>query len=265
MREGSDNVDASPTRVETSLFSPATIQVALLGVNVWAVVLLIPWLTSHPVFDQARIIALVGTLAPLFVGSFLVAPGSRAATFALLFVYPIALGFGIAALPRWTEETPHSAPGMVVAAVSFLAFLASASSAARESAPRIAAKLQAVSAPAPSDPPGRVRLQRALFFVLGTGCFGLATIGPFLPPTSRADEASQAPWAEVATFVAVASIMLGVAVLGSIYAPALRRSRRHVPPRRTRLRVLALVWAAVLGLLIYGSLELGGPPSTLLP
>lgn len=264
MLEGSDNVDGATTRADTSLFTHVAVGAAILGFNLWAVTLFVPWLTSEPV-EPPTSAWIVGAPLLLLVAGASMRSRSRLSTAFSLFGFPVAIGIGIAFLPRWTAGDPYSTPGIVLGALSFLAYAAAASAAATDGAPRIPIAVHPVTmGPVPTSW-GRRWIQPTVVLVLAAGGFVLTTVGPRVAD----GEAFVRTWGdgapEASTFVAVTSVMLAVSILTLVLAPAMRRSSLRAPKRRTTLRVLALLWAALLGGLLYVSLKLGAPPSALLP
>lgn len=226
-------------------FGAARVRLALLGVNAWLVTLLVPSLHLDRGFDRALLIA----VAPLLVlAAALWVPHRGAARWGLLAGYPAALAAALGARGELAERGAHGTLGLVLAALSLLAFVAAAAHASSR-APGSAQRQTPLEREPVAEPPTRRWVRRALLAITATGALAITLVAPAL--ASRRERLER--WGEAADDAAVLTSVVAATVacfaVGVIVGPALRaaRSGSHRPAQRQRRLAASMLLAAAAG------------------
>jgi hypothetical protein len=225
----------------------ARARVAVLGVNAWIVALLVPSLHLDGGFD--RVLPLLVTIVPLVVLAVALAiPHRGAARWGLLAGYPAAIAAALGFRSELAERDAHGTIGMVLAALSLLAFVAAA---AHASSPHPAgAEVQTPLERDPvAEPIARRWVRRALLAIAASGALALTLIAPTL--ASRRERVER--WGEAADDATVLASVVAATVacvaLGAIVGPALRAARpgSASPAQRQRRLAASMLLAVAAG------------------
>jgi len=228
------------------------LRVWVLGVNAWAVLLLLPCLLAGP-RSAMHLIWLAAPLLPLALGGALLARARTIAAWVLLGVFPTLMAAVVAIVPRLVVQPAYSTTGIVIGAISSVAFGAGAALASgRPEGLRTSSRRPLGSVAALSEAPRRSRLRWAVVGTAVAGATVLAVVAPFHGGVA----AYQAVWGpagpEAGVMSAVVAGTLAAAALALFVGPLLRADRGRPPSRRAvRRRVTALLMSVAIGLAFY--------------
>jgi hypothetical protein len=232
------------------------VRVMVLGVNAWAVLLLIPWALGDPE-DGTSLFWLLGPLTALAVGVPLILSHRLFAAWVLLGVYPVLCAFGVAFLPQLTRHAPHGTFGLALGALCFVAYGAgSALSVGRPPSIRESTH-KPLGTVAPVEERAERRWgRRILLGVTGALSFGLALVAPRVGDGAAYLEAWGEAAREGATLTAVVGGALGAALLALVVGPGLRVSRAHARNvQRSNRRATMMFGLFVVGLMLFAFYE----------
>jgi len=223
-------------------------RVLVLGANAWVVLAVLPSLLAEP-RSPGHVLWLLLPLPPLAVGALLLSRSQVLAGWALLGGYPTLLAAAVAILPRLVVQSPYSTVGLVLGALSVVAYGAGTVFAVtRPYALRATTRRPLGSVAAIDEPGSRIWARRALLALATTGAVVLAVVVPALGGTASYEEAWGRAAPEAAVLTAVAGGALGTAVLALFIGPSLRAPRTPDPTRRqVRRRVTALLVSVAIG------------------
>ena len=226
---------------------PDLLRVGILGLNAWAVGVLLP--TFHVgLASWTEGLVAVLPLVVLAGGVLLLSRGSIHARWALLAAVPPALVIPAALRDAALVDEAFDATSLSLAALSLLAYLAAAAHAVARPALTKPAVAMPLSGKEPvAEPPARRWLRRALLFVTAIGAFATVVVAPAWATVRerRAAWGDASDAASVLTSI-VAAVIAALAV-GSIVGPALRAERARssaAAAGRRRLAVAILVGTA---------------------
>lgn len=240
--------------------------VAALGLNAWAVILVVPAAAAKPSgLSFADIDAITMPLAVLALGLWFLRRRGRtvatasvgsAATWLLLGCFPASLA--LATIGVTAVDAPWAQSGVLVAvavgALSLACYGAYAAAALSRPSKLREVRVRELGT---NDSPGgpehrRRRVQRLLLIGTTTGACAVAVLGPLVPVGAALEAARSQTTREVSLVAAIAAGGVGAAMIGFFVGPALRAPRRSTPPRRNvALRVAACLVVAATGAAAY--------------
>lgn len=228
-------------------------RVAVLGVNLWAVAVAAPMVLASPRDPLVAALLVLAPLLPLSLGVGLCRYARTPARVVLLALYPATVGLAVTMLPSMVADPPHSTVGLVLAALSLLAYGAGAVLAVDRPDERPILGRRPLGRVKPFEESRRRRITRHL--LLAT-CFIGAFVIAVVAPSLGGDAALHAAWGvaapEAGVLVAVAAGGIASGSLALLLAPAMRASRARAPSRsnvRMRVGLLSLVVVAGAALL----------------
>jgi|GEM_PF-3270203 len=251
---GAPSVDASAVRLTREAGAGVDLpRVALLGLNLWAVMLAIPMLYAPGSSGAVRFVWLGAPLVVLAAGTLALRRLHESAMWLLIAVFPAVVAAVIAGRPELSGLDAFPPIGLALGAVSLAAFGGAAAAAvARPRATRQTTR-QPLAAP-PDPPPGAAKRAIARWLLLGAGALGalaLVAIAPVLGGRSGAERAWGDAAAEGALLAVVAGSALGTVVLSVFIGPALRASRPRTTPKPSLRRVLLALVVVASGVVAY--------------
>ncbi len=252
---GAPTVDASAVRLTQEAGAGVDLpRVALLGLNLWAVMLAIPMLYAPPASSGTlRFMWLGAPLLVLAAGTLALRRLHESAMWLLIAVYPAVVAAVIAGRPELSGLDAFPPIGLALGAVSLAAFGGAAAAAvARPRATRHTTR-QPLAAP-PDPPPGAAKRAIARWLLLGAGAIGalvLVAIAPVRGGRPGAERAWGDAAAEGALLAVVAGCALGTVVLSVFIGPALRASRARTTPKGSLRRVLLALLVVASGVVAY--------------
>lgn len=223
------------------------LRVGILGLNAWAVGVLLP--TFHVgLASTLEGLAAVAPLAVLAVGVSSLSRGSPLARWALLAGVPPALVIPAAIRDASLVDDAFDAISLSLAAISLLAYLAAAAHAvARPSLTKPAVAVPLSSKEPVAEPLARRWLRRALLGVTAIGAFATVVVAPAWATVRE----RRAAWGDASddagVLTAVVAAVVTAFAIGSIVGPALRAERARATAAlssRRRLAVAILVGTA---------------------
>ena len=227
----------------------ATLGIVLLGLNAYAVALLLP--VAHVGLGGALDSALmIAPLAALFGGAALVGRGQRRdlERALLLAVFPATLAIALALRRDLAAQGALDGVGLMAAAASSLAYAAYAARLSARPEHLRVTRVQPLPLAARLDEPAERRwLRRGVLATTACGAFLVAVLAPALGDRSELVER----WGEAADEATVLAAVLGasasVLAIAAIVGPALRANRpgHPAPSRRTARLAVAATIAAV--------------------
>ncbi|MEZ4339786.1 MAG: hypothetical protein R3B82_24460 [Sandaracinaceae bacterium] len=235
---------------------------ALLGLNAWAVVFLVPTLHLPDVGGWAWAAA-AAALVPFAVGLSALGRRGDLARLMLLGLYPPLLGVSVAVSPELVEREVFDPITVLLAAASLLVFVGVA---ARGCARSEALKPSTTQPSGTREPVGEPRarrwIRRALLALTAAGGFAMVGVAPVW--TDRSARAAR--WGEAQDDGAVLAIVVASVaaafVIGAIVGPGLRAERRPAKETRTSRRrlwlALAVAAACAAGWLVLAQLDARG-------
>ena len=236
------------------------IRVWILGTNTWLVVVVVPLLVAGPGSLAGPLLAAV-PIATLGLGAILL-DRHRNATLALwLVAFPTAVATLAAAMSALVVGDPPSTVGIVLGALSMLAYvLAAAERAGRPPALRPSRKRPLGSAAPVREDAHRRRARHTLILGSTAAALALAVVVPAFGLLDTYRRAWGPAAAEAAVLTTVVGGALGSSALALFVGPALRASREPPPTARMRRRRVTLLLSSVgLGLLFYVFYVTHGP------
>ena len=225
-------------------------RIALLGLNAWVVVVLVP--TLHVGVDSLMQLALlVSPLPALALGMASLAPARvRLARILLLALVPPLIGLAVAARPALVLREIFDPITLTLAALSLLAYAAAAARACSRPTRTMPvhshpARARAAVPRADDARPRRRPLRRLL---IGTvTALGLAMV--LIVPAWMTRAARVARWGEAAddsvVFTAVLAAAVGAFSIGAVVGPGLRRRKQAISAKRRRRHLTLAAVAAV--------------------
>lgn len=202
---------------------------------------------------MATALMVLAPLVPLFVGIGLCTVARPAARIALLAIYPVAIGLGVTWLPSMVQDPPHSTVGLVLGALSLLAYGAGAMLAVDRPKERPILGQKPLGRVQPFEESRRRRFTRhALLAVSFLGAFLIGVVAPSLGGDAALREAWGPAAPEAGVLVAVTAGGIAAGGLALLLAPAMRAARARTPSRarvRRRVGLLSLVVLAGAALL----------------
>lgn len=234
-------------------------RVVVLGANAWLVLCVLPMLLAEPrSFLSLAWLAL--PLPALAAGAALLARHQLVAGFLLLGGFPTLLSALVAVLSRLVVQTPFSTIGLLIGALSLIAYGAGAVFAVQRPQALRPTHRRPLGSVAPIDEPrSRTLLRRSMLAVGGAGAIAIGVIAP----TFGGAESYRAEWGEAAAeasiLVAVVGGALGVVTIALFLGPTLRAQRTPMPTKRqTRRRVIALLMSVAIGVAFWAFYLLQG-------
>jgi len=236
------------------------VRTAVLGLNAWAVVAVVPF--AHARIEPATaapILALPALVIAL--GAWQIARGSVAvAAWTLLVGFPVMLTGAVALRPELRIDEAYSWLGLVLGVISTAAFGAGAALACSRPMPTRAAVARPLGEVAPIvENVARAWTRRVMLILGGVGALLLIAVAPSIGTSSQLETA----WgdgesaSEGALLAAVIAGAIATAALGAFIGPSLRASRSPPPlAARTRRTVAGLLLAVLVGALSYIALRL---------
>tara|TARA_B100001750_G_scaffold230519_1_gene227036 strand:- start:2218 stop:2982 length:765 start_codon:yes stop_codon:yes gene_type:complete len=254
MLEGSLKADVAHRPTRASLDRAEVARVLVLGLDLWAVVLLVPAiLAGDPVVAGAS----AATLTLLVVGATqLHRPRLGAAL--LLALYPAAILAGALWLDRRTSASPYPPVALVLGAMALLAH--GAVSAQILGRPPVRADVRHRDMEAGDVDPaarGRAWRRRLALLVSALGALALALVAPFLGGDAELTTAWGSSAEAAGTLAAATGGTLGFTVLAVFVGPGLRK-QRPPPASRRRWRVFLFLLVAASGVVVHTLLQRGG-------
>lgn len=229
-------------------------RVAVLGVNVWAVLLAIPLAYGPGPLDWARASALALPLAVLAAGTLTLRRLSAGARWLLLAGFPSAVAVVMAARPELRALDAYPPLGLALGALSLAAFGGAAAFAiGRPRATRHTTRQPLASPPSPL--PGAARRTLARRLLLGgatVGALALVAVAPALGGRAGATRAWSDAAEQGALLASVVGSALATIVLGVFVGPALRANRARTEPRTSGRRVVLALLVVASGAVAYG-------------
>jgi hypothetical protein len=236
------------------------LRLAVLGVNAWLVVLVIP--SVHAGVVSAIDLVTFGAPLALLVAGILLLRGDepRFARWSLLAAFPAAVGALIATKPGLVELDAYGVFGASAGALSLVAFVATAARAVSRGGRTMTSETQPLVGKEPVVEPAQRRwMRRALLALATLGVFALAVVIPAWPDRRE----RMASWGEAsadgAVLATLVSALVAAVALGTLVGPGLRAERptRDEPVlRRRRLAVAVLLGSsAAVGWLVLRQLE----------
>jgi hypothetical protein len=234
---GSDVEEGVSTR-------PDLLRVGILGLNAWAVGVLLP--TFHVgLANGLEGLAAVAPLGMLAAGVALLSRGSPHARWVLLAGVPPALVISAALRNAALVDDAFDAISLSLAAISLLAYLAASAHAVA----RPALSKPAIAIPE-AEPLARRWLRRALLGLTSVGAFGAVVVAPAWATLRE----RRAAWGEAADAASVLTAVVAAVVtafaVGSIVGPALRaeRARPSAALSSRRRLAVAILFGTVAGI-----------------
>lgn len=227
-------------------------RVVVLGLNAWAVLVVIPMLLAEP-RSFAHVAWLLLPLPALLAGA-LAMPRSRPlASWVLLGGFPTLLVAVVAAMPRLVLQSAYSTVGLLIGALSLVAFGAGAAYAtARPEALRPTTRRPLGSVTPIDEPRERSRGRRLL---VGAGVIGsmlVALVAPAFGGVESYGEVWGRAAPEAAVLTAVVGGALATVTMAVFVGPTLRAERgRGLSRRQVNRRILALLVSVTLGVAFY--------------
>jgi hypothetical protein len=248
---------AAPTEPEGALqraaerpAGAARARLAILGVNAWIVALLVPSLHLDVWRDGGGLdLGLLVSIAPLVVLAVALAvPHRGAARWGLLAGYPASIALALAVRGELAERDAHGTIGLVLAALSLLAFVAAAAHASSHQ-PGSAQRETPLERDPVAEPVARRWVRRALLAIAAAGALALTLVAP----TLGGRRARVERWGEAAddatVLAAVVASTVACVAIGAIIGPALRAARpgSHPPAQRQRRLAASMLLAVAAG------------------
>ena len=228
-------------------------RLALLGLNLWAVLLAIPAAYSGGAGGAQRLLLLGAPLLVLAAGTYALVRSSPGAMWLLIGVFPPALVAVMATRPELRGLDAYPPLGLALGALSLVAFGGSAAAAVtRPRATRLTTR-QALASP-PEPVPGAAKRMVARRLLLGVGALGalaLVAIAPALGGRPALERAWGDSASEGALLASVAGSALATLVLSVFIGPALRADRPRTAPRSSLRRALLALLVVVSGVVAY--------------
>lgn len=223
----------------------ARARLAILGVNAWIVALLVPSLHLEVGLD----LDLLVSCAPLAVLAIALAiPHRGAARWGLLAGYPTSIALALGLRTELTERDAHGTAGLVLAALSLLAFVAAAAHASSHQPG--SAELQTPLERDPvAEPLARRWVRRALLALAAAGALAITLVAPTL--AGRRERVER--WGEAAddatVLAAIVAATVACVAVGAIVGPSLRAARpgSHPPAQRQRRLAASMLLAVAAG------------------
>jgi hypothetical protein len=229
-----------------------TAGVIALGANAWLVANVLPLAFAGP-RSIAAVLLVAIPIAALAAGVWLTSVRPMLAEWGLFGVFPTLLAAVSATLPAVTVQTPYSAVGGVLAAISLVAFGAGAAHALGRPLVLREAVQKPLGGIAPVDEEPKRRLLRRLLLGLGgVGALAIAMIAPLAGATEGYEAAFGEHASTAATLIVTLAGAIASAVLVFFVGPSLRSTRVAPPTRKiARRRFYGFMVSVVLGLLFY--------------
>ena len=252
MAEGIQRTEKTQEADPARLPAADAARVIVLGLNVWLVLLAVPLLLAEP-RSVGHLVWLGLPLPVLFAGAVSLDRSRALAGWLLLGVYPTLLVAIVAATPQLVLQSAYSTVGLVIGAVSLVAFGAGAAYATTRPASLRPTSRRPLGSVAPIEEPTLRTLGRRL--LLGAGVVGAVLVAIVAPALGGAESYGEV-WGraapEAAVLTAVVGGALGAVTLAMFVGPTLRAPRGREPSRRQRdRRVVALLFSVALGLAFY--------------
>jgi hypothetical protein len=237
--------------------------VLLLGLNLWTVALLWPWLTASPSTSGAGskdLAVALACLAPLLLGAGAhgafaqrLSPPPWIAGALWLAVYPAALAVALAVRPEALNQESLGPVALALLAVALCAYGASASAACVEKSAELNAAQSALGAEPWDAPESEQRpLQRVIVAVLIGGAAAIAVVAPSVGGFAALETA----WGDAAlsggVLTSVIGAALGVTAIGVFLGSGLRSEGENDGARGDRaLRTAWFLFLALFGAVTY--------------
>ncbi len=229
-----------------------SLRVTVLGVNAWALLLLLPWLLAAPA-EPTTVLWLFIPLIALGVGTLAISSQRLFAAWVLLGVFPVLCAFIVAFMPQLTEHPPHGTFSHALGALGLVAFGAGAAMAVGRPLEVRSASRRPLGTVAPVEERSQRRRGRRILVAITTaGAFAIALFAPAVGDQSAYVQAWGEASREAATLSAVVGGGLSASLLALVIGPGLRASRARAPvARQANRRALMLLGLFVVGLVLY--------------
>lgn len=223
------------------------LRVGILGLNAWTVALLIP--TLHVgVGTTLETLLAISPLIALGLGVYWLDQRRAWARWALLGAVGPALCLAIALRDELVAREAFDPAGMLLAAVSLLAYLAAAAHAlTRPRAPRESSVHPLRTKEPVAEPAPRRWLRRALLGTASMGALAIAVLAPAWAERSARVEAWGDAADDGAVLTAIVAAISAAVALGAVIGPGLRADRKPRDPAKDRRRFALSLGVAIVG------------------